>query len=196
MPAGPPLAPGGFPPRLTRLGTFPEGKIHRVTLALIHLNPCTSLHILQITLGKFQVLVKGIYGKVDITICCIGMAVLDQTLDNGNDVIDMFRCLGLQGRAQHPQPVHILIKGGNVAISNSAVVGPFLNGPVDDLVVDIGVIADVGHLIPGKLQVAVDHIKHDTGPGMADVAEVIDRNPADIHPHLAGDTGDEQFFFT
>ncbi len=167
-----------------------------MTLALIHLDPRPGLHILQVALGQLQVVAKGLHGKVDIAGSGIGMAVVDQALDNGDDIVDMVGCLGFDGGTQHPQPVHVLVKGGNVAIRDGAVITAFLVGPVDDLVVDVGIVADIGHLIPAKTQVAVDHVKDDPGPGMADVAEVVDRHAADIHAHLAWYAGNKRFFFT
>ena len=64
------------------------------------------------------------------------------------------------------------------------IVDPFLVGPVDDLVVDVREVADIGDLISAVSKIAIDHVEDDGGPGMADMAEVVDRDPADIHPHL------------
>jgi hypothetical protein len=45
-------------------------------------------------------------------------------------------------------------------------------------------------------KIAIDRIKDDRGAGMTDVAEVIDRYAADIHPHLFFMEGNEILFLT
>ncbi len=122
------------------------------------------------------------------------MAVGDQALNDGDDVVDMVGGLWLDGRFGQSQPAHILVKGGNVTVGDGAVIGPFLVGAVDDLVVDVGVVADKGHVIAGILQVAIDHIEDDAGPGMADVAVIVDRHAADIHACLARHLRDKGLF--
>lgn len=36
----------------------------------------------------------------------------------------------------------------------------------------------------GVAQQAVEHVENDHRPGVADMGEVVDRRPADIHPHM------------
>jgi len=122
--------------------------------------------------------------------------LVDQGLDDGDDAADVVGGLGFHGRFGQPQAVHILVKGLDVAIGDRAVIDPLLVGAIDDLVVDVGVVADVGHVVAGIFQVAVDNVKDHVGAGMADVAVVIDGDAADVHAGLAGDQGDKDFFFT
>ena len=104
--------------------------------------------------------------------------------------------LGSTRRLFQPQPLHVLVEGLDIAVGNGAVIDPFLVGAVDDLVVDVGIVADVGDIVAGILQIAEDHVEDHVGPGMADMAVVVDRYPADIHAGLAGDQRNEGFFFT
>ena len=72
---------------------------------------------------------------------------------------------------------------------------PSFNARLYDLVVDVGIIPDIGHVIPEKAEIAVDHVEDDIGAGMADMTVVIDRHAADVHFHLAGIQRNE-FFLT
>ena len=59
-----------------------------------------------------------------------------------------------------------------------------LVSPLDDLVVDIGNIAHIGHVIAEMAQITGDDIEDHHHPGMADMTEVIDRHTTDIHADL------------
>ena len=61
---------------------------------------------------------------------------------------------------------------------------PLLGRPLDDLVVDVGDVGDVVHVEPGEDQVAAQDVEDQVGPAVADVGQVIDRRPADVHGHL------------
>ena len=89
------------------------------------------------------------------------MTLGDQRRHDGDNAVDMVGGLRLHRRLGQPQPRHILIKGLDVAIGNRPVITPFLIGPVDDLVVDIGVVADVGDIVAGVFQITVDDVEDD-----------------------------------
>ena len=66
--------------------------------------------------------------------------------------------------------------------------GKITRGAVVDLVIDVGDVADVGDVV-GAIDVpqqAEQHVEHDDRARVADVGEVIDRRPADIHAHVVG----------
>jgi hypothetical protein len=44
-------------------------------------------------------------------------------------------------------------------------------------------------------QQPVEHVEHHHGPRIAEMRAVIDRRPADIHPHVLGSSGVEDLFF-
>ena len=60
----------------------------------------------------------------------------------------------------------------------------FLGGVADDLVVHVGNVHDVAHLEPALPQKAAQNVHRDEGPEVADVAVVVDRGPAGVHPHF------------
>ena len=56
-----------------------------------------------------------------------------------------------------------------------------LHGIADDLVVDVGDIHDVLQLVSALQQEAAQHIDRDEGAEVADMAVVVNREPAGIH---------------
>ena len=60
-----------------------------------------------------------------------------------------------------------------------------LVGALDDLVVDVGNVAYVGDVIASFAEVSDNHVEDHHDPGMAKVAVIVDRHPADIHADLA-----------
>ena len=63
-----------------------------------------------------------------------------------------------------------------------------LGGAGVDLVIDVRDVADIGDVILAveMAQQPVEHIEDDERPRIADMGEVIDRRPADIHAHVGG----------
>ena len=63
----------------------------------------------------------------------------------------------------------------------------------DDLVLDVGDVADIGHLVAQLQQPAVDHVERHHHARMAHVAQVVDGHAADVHAHLSRLDGLEDF---
>ncbi len=94
-------------------------------------------------------------------------------------------------RSQHPECIHVFIEGSNVAIGDGPIVGSFLVGSPNDLVVDVGKVADKGDIVTVITEVAVDDVEDDGGTCMTDMAVVVNSYAADVKPHLAGFQRDE-----
>src|SRR4029450_5912391 len=65
-------------------------------------------------------------------------------------------------------------------------------GHVDDLVVDVGVVADVQDLVAGGGQVAGEHVEHDHVAQVADGGPAVDGDPAQVDPNPAPVAGHER----
>jgi hypothetical protein len=57
---------------------------------------------------------------------------------------------------------------------------------LNDLVVDVRDVADVGHLQPARAQVTLHQIEHGEHARVADMNVVVNCDPADVHPHFTG----------
>ena len=74
------------------------------------------------------------------------------------------------------------------------IVSPFSAGALDDLVVDVGDVAHIGHVVAARPQPAADHVEHHHHARMAEVAVVVHGHAAHVHAHLAGFDGRENLF--
>jgi hypothetical protein len=63
---------------------------------------------------------------------------------------------------------------------------PVLVGALDDLVVDVRDVANVGDAVAALAQPASDHVEDHEHACVSQVAVVVDRHPAHVHAHLAG----------
>ena len=86
---------------------------------------------------------------------------------------------------QHVEPVELLPVGRLVGARELAFGRAPLVGPADDLVLDVGDVADVGDRVAPPLQVAPDHVERHRGAAVTDVRNVVDGRAADVHRHLA-----------
>ena len=64
-------------------------------------------------------------------------------------------------------------------------------GVADDLVVHVGDVHDVADLHARELQEAAQHVDLQKGAEVADVAVVVNRRPAGVHPQRLAVGGDE-----
>ena len=107
---------------------------------------------------------------------------------------DILGRLGLMGRQVQAERGHVLVEGADELLGQLlAGDSPFV-GALDDLVVHVGEVADVGDLDSRVLQVAVDDVEDDVGPGVADVAESYTVMPQTYIPTLPGSRGRNSSF--
>ncbi len=186
MPAGPAGSPGGFPGGLAGLGRLPQGEVHRVALLLAGSDAGAGPHFVHVALGQFEVAGELLHREVDVAAGGIGHPPGDEALDDGDDLGDVLGGLGLATRQIEAESGHILVEGADEFLGQGVTVDPPLVGPVDDLVVDVGVVADVVDLVTGKPEIAVDDVEDDIGAGVADMAVVVHGHATDVHADLAG----------
>ena len=171
MPTRPAGAPGGRETGLPRFGPFPKGEIKGMLLAgfLKAGDPTIGVLLLlrEIAAREFAVASVFHHGEIDIAIGAIGRPLGLQFANQGADRIE---ALGGPGHAIGRQDVeggHIGHKGVNVALTHHLHGAAFLGSPVEDLVVDVGVILHERHLVAAPEQVAAQHIPGDVTAGVA-----------------------------
>src|SRR3989338_1884722 len=98
MPAGAPLAPRGRPARLARLGSLPEGEVQRVPLSLIHLDAGTRLEFVDLFVGELAVVLELADLEKDIIPRDVGVAVVDNPLDQRDHLRNIFGAERFVGR--------------------------------------------------------------------------------------------------
>ena len=184
MPARATLTPGGGEAGFTGFGPFPEREIEGVLFAgLFSTRDATSCVVLlfaQIAAAELAVTGMLHHGEVHITLSAVGRTFGFQFAD---EIADPIKALGGAGHAvgpQDPQGIHVLMEGLDVALAHGRHRGVLLIGAFEDLVVDVGEVLNEGHLEAPPDQISPQHIPVDVAAGMAQVAEVIDRDAAAI----------------
>ena len=86
---------------------------------------------------------------------------------------------------QHPQRLHVVAEQLGLALGQLDPVDADLGGPLEQRVVDVGDVLDVGDLVPGVAPRPVEQVEGDVRRGVAEVGGVVRRDPADVEPGRA-----------
>jgi hypothetical protein len=144
------------------------------------------VHLRRIAVGELSVAVETAHAEVDVAVRLIGVAALDQGLDQQDDLRDGPRGERLRVGPAEAERVGVGdVRGGHLV----CVLGrrlPRLAGGVVDLVVDVGDVDDQLRIEPLVDQEALQQGEDDERPGVADVDAPVDRRAAGVDPHLAG----------
>ena len=196
MPAGTAVAPGALPVGLAGLGCLPEREVHRLFLEFADVDAGAGLQFVEGLVGQFAVAAAGRRDEIDVSVLDgIGMALVDQGLDDVDDLIHDFRSTGMDVRAAHVQAVSVLPVLFDVLLRDGLVVRALFVGAVDDLVIDVREVLHERDLVTAVLEVAAEHVEHAERTGVADVDVVVNRGSAAVDLQFSGDLGNEFFFF-
>ncbi|CWQ81874.1 Uncharacterised protein [Neisseria meningitidis] len=111
---------------------------------------------------------KLAHGVVNVAVCGrIGFAVLNQGLNHGNHLRNVFCCLRLNIRTQHTQSIGIFVHSLNETRSQLADGFAVFSRTGDDFVVDVGDIAHISERITALAQPTGNHVEHHHHTGMA-----------------------------
>ena len=192
MPAGTTLAPGGFPRGLAGLGGLPDGEVQRIALAVADTRhtigaqvAMAGFHLVHIAVGQLAVLGEAADAEVDIAFGLVGMAGVDQALDQLDHFRDLLGRLRTDRGVGHAGLMHVVDEGlgelrGNLC---GGTAGPVRL--VDDLVVHVGDVLHEGDVEAPPGQIAADDVEADEGAGIADMDVVVHGGAADVHADLA-----------
>ena len=188
VPAGPPPAPRAFPAGLRGVRRFPQDKIHRIALVGRHLDAGAGDHVVGGAARQAAIVGERRHLEQHMAVRRIGFALRDQPLDHRDHLADVFGRARLVGGRQAAQRRHVVLKPARRLLRHRVDGHAALLRPRDDLVVDVGDVAHIGHVIGavGVAQQPEQHVEHHRRPRVADVGAVIDRGAADIHPHVVG----------
>ena len=124
----------------------------------------------------------------------IGVTGGDQPLDQRLHLGDVLGRARLDRRPQAAERIDVLVElllgllGDDADRFVERQVRILLRRARVDLVVDVGDVAHVGDVLGAveMPQQPEQHVEHDHRPRIADMREVVDRRPADIHAHARG----------
>ena len=195
VPAGSAASPGAVPRGsgwLGRLTGLPEGKVAGVALAgfdgLVDLGVVFGgAHVDEALAGERAVVALGVDVEVDVAAPVrIGVAGVDEALDEVDLVGDVAGGARLVGGGLHAEGLVRLGEFAFKAIRPGPPVPAGLGRLVQDLVVDVGDVADVGDLVAAAAQPADQRVEGDGSAQVADVRGSLHGGAAQVDADLAG----------
>jgi len=165
---------------------FPENEVQWVVFGSIHLHPLAGSQVVDRLARELAVARKLADREIHISVSgLIGQAVAFQLSDQFEHLRHVRGGARFMIRLLDPECrgvcVHEVDETGRQFADALFV---FLRAP-DDLVIDVGNVADVGHLQSARPQPPLNHVEDHQHAGVPEVAEVVDRHSADIHADLA-----------
>src|SRR5512136_2301665 len=103
---------------------------------------------------------------------------------------------GFESRFFQSKLTHVDIEFINIFLGNDFEIHSLLIGTFDDFVINVSKVSNKSYIVSSVFEVTVDRIKDNGRSRVADMAEVIDRHPADVHPNPFFMEWDEFFFLT
>ena len=197
MPAGSARAPRRAPTWFTRFGGFPQHEVQRIALGLFHFDSRSRPQIVQLLVGQLPVALEPAHVVIHVTGGTdIGETLVQQGLNHGDHVGHRFGGARFLGRRQDAQRLQILMHGLDEAIGQGVKILAVLLGTMNDLIVDVGNVAHIGHVVTPGPQPTQHHVEHHHDPRVTDMTVVVDGHAAHVHPHLARLDGVKRFFLT
>ena len=172
---------------LAGLGRFPQHEVQRVVLAVEHGHALTGAQLVQRLARELAVAGKLAHGVVHVAAGrAVGQTLALQAFDQGQHLRHVLGGTRLVIGPGYAQGVGVLMQGGDHAFGQGTDGLAVVQRALDDLVVDVGDVAHIGHAQTAGLEPALHHVEGDHGARMAQVAEVVDRHAADVHAGMAG----------
>ena len=92
-------------------------------------------------------------------------------------------------RGEDAQRLHVVAEELGLPLGQLDPVDADLRGPLEQRVVDVGDVLDVGDLVPGAAPGTVEEVEGDVRRRVAHVRGVVGRDAADVEPRRALGTG-------
>ena len=201
VPARASPAPWAFPARLIAGRLLPQHEIERALLVGIDGDARAGTLLVELAARQRAIVRHRLHIEQDFAFSFIGVTTRDQLPDQRHHVrlavgarqheIGRAR---LEGRRQRAERRHVgseLRRGAFRNLADRLVQRhsrKIARGSRVDLVIDVGDVADIGDVLLAveMPQQPEQHVEHDDRARIADMGEVIDRRPADIHAHVGG----------
>jgi hypothetical protein len=178
-------APRAVPGRLGGLGTLPQREVTRVAFARLQLLAGSDQLAVQIAPAELAVLGKRADLEVDVAIDGVGVAGLNQAIDETDDLVHAGRDARELVGAQDAQAVHDAEVRVDVLARRRLGIAPVALGALDDLVVDIGEVLDVLEPEAAVLEIAADDVHGHEHAAVPDVGMELGRHAAHVYAQHA-----------
>ena len=185
MPARSAMSPRGLPVRLARLCALPESEVHRLFFDLADHNSCAGFKILKRLMRKLAVLVEFGGAEINIAVNGIGVALVDKGGNYVDYLVNILRCLGVNGCLAHIHSLDIFPVFLNVFFADLLIGQFFLVGTFNYLVVNIREVLNKSDVISDIFKKTAQNIEHAERSCVADMNKIIHRRTAGIDLNLA-----------
>ncbi len=193
VPPGPAGAERAVPRRLAVALAAPHDAVERVLLArAVGVAAAVgedAQHRLAVPAGHVAEGGVGGDGEVEVGLDLVDGTDLLEPLDEVDDERDRLDGADVVVRGQDPQRLHVVAEELGLALGQLDPVDADLGGPLEQRVVDVGDVLDVGHLVAGAAPGTVEQVEGDVRRGVAHVGGVVRRDPADVEAGRALGTG-------
>ena len=185
MPARTAFSPRGIPRNFIRfLLRLPQCKIQRILLHFAYCNPGAVLQIIDILSGQLSVVLELPGAVVHISVCLIGIALIDQRPDEINDFRNVFGHLRVHVRRNHVQRLCIFEVFFYVLLGYLRSGDSLFLGPANNLVIHISEILHELHIISSVFEIPAQCIEHHERSGISNVEEIVYGRSADVDSNL------------
>ena len=184
MPSGPPPPPRAVPSGFVGAGPLPDREVERVPLLAVRGERVRDDVVELLVRQDPERMLRPPGPEVDVPVHGVREAVGDHGLHRAEDVRDVLAHSGVHPRPRHVHSVHVLVVRPDVLLCIREGLHPCRVGPLRDHVLDVREVLDMVHPIPGELEISADHIEGDVRSRVAEMAVVVDRGPAHVHPDL------------
>ena len=173
-----------------------QDEVERIVFRLIRLDARADQQVVDRLAGQPAVVRETAHAVIHIVIRrAVGEAARDERLDHADDLVHVARGARFLVGPQHAELVRVLVHGGDEAAGERIDGFLVFIRALDDLVVDVGNVADVRDRQSARAQVAHHHVEHHQHARMPEVAVVVHGHAAHVHAHLAGLDRRERFLF-
>lgn len=169
-----------------RLGALPEHRVERIVLAVEHRHALARVQLVDGLAAELAVARKLAHRVVHVAVLrAVGQALLLERADHRQHLRDVVGGAGFVGGPLDAERIGIFVQRIDHAVGERTDGFAVLDRAANDLVVDIGDVAHVGHGQAAGLEPALHQVEGDHRARMAQMAEVIDRHAAHVHAHPA-----------
>ena len=195
VPARASPAEGGVKGDAVVADAFPQREIRRVALFGRTFDPLLGIGLVLAAVGEAEVAGVALGVEIDVAVRRpVGVAGVDKLGDEVGHHVEGFGRFWFERRAPHAQRRHVAVVGFGVGIGQFGDGDARLAGSGDDLVVDVGDVARIGHFVPLGFEDAPQQVEDQRAFGVSQVRVVVDRRPADIKRDFSGHERFEEAF--
>ncbi len=168
------------------LRLLPQHEVERILLRVVRGDAFARAQIFDRLARELAVARELAHRVVHVAVArLIRVAVRFERLDHAEHLRNEVGGARLEVGPRDAERVRVFMHRVDEAVGQRLDRLAVLDCATNDLVVDIGDVAHVGHVVAERAQPALHDVEHDHHARMTDVTIVVHGHPADVHPHDA-----------